>query len=1087
MVQSASECTPNELRRSARLMAVLRPQSSSQSSGNITSPETSHRGSMLRSWSNGNSRNEAKIPESPEDISDSSESSYSPSSPEYQDALENSDMDIPPPDIPHPELIGHVPAVRDPTLPLSWHPDSDNFHVTKVIVADMHASLSSGLYDMHYSYKSSFIDCFCSLLSKITSDPVNTIADRYPLVAALLILPGIVNRMQKLKQKGIIGTLQSFVASDNIATCILDFSFRLVRDFPIKMNGKQRKLSASRIDSLTRAGRLGALLRELESDSDHSGPICKTQAETEDLVKRFHPEATDDDDIKTLLENISDGGGGSFNSPQVDTEDLLFAISRLPEVSASGSSGWSFRLIKFLFGADIAKWKQNNDKSNRVKLTYSAMADDLALFFNLFGSELLHSDSEDLINTSRLLFIPKKNGDVRPIAIGDSLFRLYYRVLNSKFSPAVGKLLAPLQLCVGISGGCEILASIAHDYLKREDRCVMTLDLPNAFNSISRKSILLGLQQYSPDLIRTFLIGYQRPSTLRSCTTECTSVLVGYSYTGCRQGDPLSMLYFAVSIHSALVSINKFALESDTSEGRQCCVSAYADDIAIMGDREHVTSIFPQICNIIQEIVSVHPNARKCKLICRSFPIDWEPGEFLDGMEVCAGGAKFLGIGIGCDAFVSDFVENELISQASGLDALRHKLLPLQTAFAILKYCIVARPGYLSRNTETRIIKDSLVSFDERVDEALSIFTGSTLKPTTPILRHLPFTHAGLGIPLVSGPAVTLALQKRLTLVQQFINDHGLHFIKLPPYPKVNTDINAFYNTEETRLSVLLPVVDNRKRFIGSGESEDNDMSLSGRWLTWRGGSDRRFYFDDATFRMAIRMRLVLDASNSAVFCPYAGINGRHAEPVNLNDDFGHCLRCRPASGVDKYIQTRHNFLRDALVTMIGHCLYGTQDIPQRVIRPEIDVRSCIPNVAPGPDLIADVVSIFDIEGVNAHTYVIDVTVADPTTVKGQSSDRGKAAESAERSKRLKYRPILNSPNVTFIPFALECNGLIGGEALAFISALRQRSLDPQAIPSFLYLASSIMAKFTAKACKAGWENANAVNAPRRRPDVHRR
>ena len=587
-IQSATERSPNGLRRSARLMSVLRSQSS-QSSGNITSPDTLRRGPMLRSWSKGTTPQEPKSPDSPEDISDSSE--YCPSSPDYQDAMEDPD----PVDPPHPVVNNrHVPAIRDPTLPLSWHPDSDNFDNTRILVAEMHGTLSSGLYDMHYSYKSSFIDCLCCLLSKITSDPVNSPADRYPLVAALLILPGVVNRMQKIKQKGIIGILKSFVAAENISTCILDYAFRLIRDFPIKMKGTKRKLSANRIESLTRAGRLGSLLRELESDADNSGPISRTQTETEDLVKRFHPEATEDDDIKSMIGNICDGDGGSLNCPQVDTEELLFAISRLPEVSASGSSGWSFRLIKFLFGADTAKLKQNQNKETRTRQQYSAMADDLALLFNMFGSESLHPDAEDLINTSRLLFIPKKNGDVRPIAIGDALFRLYYRILNAKLAPSVGKLLAPLQLCVGISGGCEILASIAHDYLKNDDRCVMTLDLPNAFNSISRNSILLGLQHYAPDLLRTFLIGYQRPSALRSCTTDCSSALVGYSNTGCRQGDPLSMLYFAVSIHSALISIHKFAMESDPSEGRQCFVSAYADDIAIMGDRAHVVSIFPK-------------------------------------------------------------------------------------------------------------------------------------------------------------------------------------------------------------------------------------------------------------------------------------------------------------------------------------------------------------------------------------------------------------------------------------------------------------------------------------------------------------
>jgi hypothetical protein len=455
-------------------------------------------------------------------------------------------------------------------------------------------------------------------------------------------------------------------------------------------------------------------------------------------------------------------------------------------------------------------------------------------------------------------------------------------------------------------------------------------------------------------------------------------------------------------------------------------------------------------------------------------------------MQICSGGAKFLGIGIGSDSFVSDFVEDELKSQYSSIDVLKHKLLPLQTAFALIKYCINARPGYLSRNTETRLIKDSLIAFDNRVNESMSIFTGSESIPTTEVLRHLPYHLSGLGIPMVSGPAAILALQKRLILVQQFINDHGLQFIKLPLCPKLNMDLDAFNSNEFSKLIELLPQNCNQLKYLVSGEIDEDEQTLSGLWLSWRGGSDRRFHMDDATFRMAIRMRLILDASNSVIFCPYAGTGGRHTAAVNLNDDFGHCLRCRPAIGVDKYIQSRHNFLRDALIKMIGNCLYGTQGVPQRALRSEIEVRTCIPNVAPGPDLIADAVSIFDIEDVNAHTYVIDVTVADPTSAAGRTH-RGKAAESAERSKRLKYRPILDSPNVTFVPFALECNGLIGGEALAFLASLRQRTMDPQAIPSFLYLASSIMAKFTAKACMAGWENANAVNAPSRRHVANRR
>ncbi len=106
-----------------------------------------------------------------------------------------------------------------------------------------------------------------------------------------------------------------------------------------------------------------------------------------------------------------------------------------------------------------------------------------------------------------------------------------------------------------------------------------------------------------------------------------------------------------------------------------------------------------------------------------------------------------------------------------------------------------------------------------------------------------------------------------------------------------------------------------------------------------------------------------------------------------------------------------------------------------------------------GPSLINHisrcVLSIFVQNASRTVGDVFPVTVADATTVTGNVY-RGKAAASAERSKRLKYRPILDSPNVTFIPFAIECNGHIDGEVLAVFSALRQRSLDPQAFPSFM-------------------------------------
>ena len=58
---------------------------------------------------------------------------------------------------------------------------------------------------------------------------------------------------------------------------------------------------------------------------------------------------------------------------------------------------------------------------------------------------------------SRVIALAKKGGGIRPIAIGEPLFRLMGRILAAKFSKELGSKMAPLQWGVGISGGGEVI------------------------------------------------------------------------------------------------------------------------------------------------------------------------------------------------------------------------------------------------------------------------------------------------------------------------------------------------------------------------------------------------------------------------------------------------------------------------------------------------------------------------------------------------------------------------------------------------------------------------------------------------------
>ena len=82
---------------------------------------------------------------------------------------------------------------------------------------------------------------------------------------------------------------------------------------------------------------------------------------------------------------------------------------------------------------------------------------------------------------------------------------------------------------------------------------ILSIDFSNAFNSVRRKKILQGLEKYCPLLIPFFQWSYSDPTELR----DAHGLRCCKSETGTRQGDPLSMLYFAVSIHDTLLEINK--------------------------------------------------------------------------------------------------------------------------------------------------------------------------------------------------------------------------------------------------------------------------------------------------------------------------------------------------------------------------------------------------------------------------------------------------------------------------------------------------------------------------------------------------
>ena len=88
--------------------------------------------------------------------------------------------------------------------------------------------------------------------------------------------------------------------------------------------------------------------------------------------------------------------------------------------------------------------------------------------------------------------IRKRDGGIRPIAVGSTIRRLSVKVGSSPVLQAHGEELRPVQLEVSTSVGCEAAALAARRCVRdcRHRRVLLKIDMHNAFNSLIRDSFL---------------------------------------------------------------------------------------------------------------------------------------------------------------------------------------------------------------------------------------------------------------------------------------------------------------------------------------------------------------------------------------------------------------------------------------------------------------------------------------------------------------------------------------------------------------------------------------------------------------------
>ena len=114
-----------------------------------------------------------------------------------------------------------------------------------------------------------------------------------------------------------------------------------------------------------------------------------------------------------------------------------------------------------------------------------------------------------------LTALHKKQGGVRPIAVGEVFRRLVSKCCCTALMEQMRTHLSPTQVGVATKGGAEAVTHavrrLASDFGHLPSKVVLKVDNQNAFNCIHRDKFLLAVYQHFPDIYSWVAYCYAEP------------------------------------------------------------------------------------------------------------------------------------------------------------------------------------------------------------------------------------------------------------------------------------------------------------------------------------------------------------------------------------------------------------------------------------------------------------------------------------------------------------------------------------------------------------------------------------------------
>ena len=625
-----------------------------------------------------------------------------------------------------------------------------------------------------------------------------------------------------------------------------------------------------------------------------------------------------------------------------------------------------------------------------------------------------------------LIPLAKKDGGIRPIAVGQTLRRVVAKCMRGRVMHSVGGDLAPLQLGCGVPLGCEAAAHATRQFLHHmpPDHVIAKVDFKNAFNSLRRDSMIRAVQQFTPDLFSYVHSAYASPSLL-FCGDQ--TIL---SEEGVQQGDPLGPLLFSITIQNLISGL------------RSPFRVFYLDDGTIGGSPGDVVSDLHHIEEGAAGLGLVL-NRNKSELICDDGLLPSAVFSSFPGLQVVGRScASLLGTPIGDLQSIERCLRDKL--EKLGVLGDRLHLLSSHDALLILRHSLcIPKVLYILR-TAPCFLSNFLSTFDNRLRSLLSgVLNVDLSNDRAWIQATLPVKAGGIGVRRVSqlAPSAYLASAAGCSDLTQLIQPPLFQDLPVPYWAEavecwkrgVSADPPCPSRQSCQRAWDSLLVTTSYETLLESAISSIEKARLmavvhpdSGAWLNALPISALGLRLDDTEIQISIGLRLGLPLCRPHL-CDGCG--------ATVDESGVHGLSCRFSKGR----HSRHASLNSLVKRGLDSAKIPSHLEPVGLFR--LDGRR--------PDGATMV------PWKCGKVMVWDVTCADSLANSHRelaSRETGAVAACAEQRKRAKYTHL--EATHFFIPIAFETFGAIGEEGRSFFKDLGRRiavtTKEPQSLQFLL-------------------------------------